>query len=87
MTELLNSVITKEIDNVLKENQSLLIETLNDNLDPQEQISLNTATLCCNAIRFSSNISVKFVLEILMQSGVLRIDEEALKRFSLKVVK
>ena len=87
MTELLNSVISEEVDKILRENQSTLIETLSSSLDASHQIDQNTAILCYNAIRFSSNISIKFVLEILMQSGVLRIDEEALKRFSLKVVK
>lgn len=87
MTDLLNSVISEEVDKILRENQSTLIETLSSSLDDPHQIDQNTAILCYNAIRFSSNISIKFVLELLIQSGAIRVDEEALRRLSLKVVK
>lgn len=87
MTNLEERFIEIFVKNCIQDNseaiQEFLLSGFDGNMKPEEIFP----KMIIRSVSISSQISVQIVMKLLEQAGVVKLDEERLKRISLHIVK
>ncbi len=87
MTKMEQEWIQNLISEVIRDNSEEIKSFMLSGFDDSSKIEEITSVMVVRSISLSSRIAVQLVMEILKQAGVVAVDEELLKKISLKVVK
>ncbi len=87
MTKMEQEWIQNLISEVIRDNSEEIKSFMFSGFDDSSKIEEITSLMVVRSISLSSRIAVQLVMEILKQAGVVAVDEELLKKISLKVVK
>lgn len=87
MTKLEQDYIQNLISDFIKSNNKEIESFMLSGFDNSMKIEEITPKMIMRSVSLSSRIAVQLVMEILTQAGVVSVDEELLKKTSLKVVK
>ncbi len=87
MTKLEQEYIQNLISDFIKNNNKEIESFMISGFDDLMKIEEIAPKMIMRSVSLSSRIAVQLVMEILAQAGVVAVDEELLKKISLKVVK
>ncbi|WP_297642813.1 hypothetical protein [uncultured Bacteroides sp.] len=87
MTALEAKYIENLVTKCIQDNSDAIQESLISGFDSSMKSEEVLSKMIIRSVSISSQISVQIVMELLEQAGVVKLDEERLKRLSLHIVK